>query len=259
MIPHDSAGQLANAAMAGHFWARLHPGRYMSVVALGALVYTGWIFARRASDRWSTLPQNPQITVRRAELDRIYGGADLKILQFYSRESSVIEGSSTIICYGVVNARAIRIEPRVQGVAPSISRCIEVAPETDTRYTLTAEGNDGRTISESILVTVRADNAARPRIASFRIASRTSDYTGRIVVSLAFNVVNAEHVSIYPRVFPPLYRVPSGRFYVTPQATTTYTLTVTNTRGRKVQQQLTVEVPAPDDASAGATRPFEQQ
>jgi hypothetical protein len=212
-------------------------------LVVGVFVYTGWILARRASDQSSTAPLKPEITARTAELDRIYGGTDLKILQFYAREGSIIEGSSTTVCYGVVNARTVRIDPGVQGIAPSINRCIEVAPESDTRYTLTAEGSDGRAISESIFVMVRPDVALLPRIASFRITSRTSDYTGRVIFSLAFNAVNAEQVSIDPPVFPPLYRVPSGRFYVTPQTTTTYTPTVTNKHGRKVQQQLTVEVP----------------
>jgi hypothetical protein len=110
---------------------------------------------------------------------------------------------------------------------------------------MTAEGSEGRTVSESLVVKVTPDTASLPKIASFRIASRTSDYSGRAVISLAFNAVNAEEVSIDPPVFPPLYGVPSGRFYVTPQATTTYTLTATNKRGRKTQQQLTVEVPRP--------------
>jgi hypothetical protein len=212
-------------------------------LVVGVFVYTGWILAGRASDQSSTAPLKPEITARTAELDRIYGGTDLKILQFYAREGSIVEGSSTTVCYGVVNARTLRIDPGVQGIAPSISRCIEVAPESDTRYTLTVEGSDGRSISESIFVMVRPDVALLPRIASFRITSRTSDYTGRVIFSLAFNAVNAEQVSIDPPVFPPLYRVPSGRFYVRPQTTTTYTLTVTNKHGRKVQQQLTVEVP----------------
>lgn len=219
--------------------------RYTSVLALGALVYLGWISVRRSADRPVTTSQNRRVAGHQAELDRIYGGADLKILQFYAREGSLVEGSDTTLCYGVVNARAVRLEPAVQSIAPSINRCITVAPERETRYTLTAEGSDGRTVSESLVVKVMPDTASLPKIASFRVASRTSDYAGRAVISLAFSAVNAEEVSIDPPVFPPLYGVPTGRFYVTPEATTTYTLTATNKRGRKTQQQLTVKVQRP--------------
>ena len=77
-----------------------------------------------------------------AEFERAYGGSEVKIVQFYSREGTLFEGSSTVLCYGLANARAVRIEPPVEGVVVSYNRCVEVAPERDTRYTLTAEGND---------------------------------------------------------------------------------------------------------------------
>lgn len=216
--------------------------RYLSVLLLGTLVYTAWIFYRRSEGSSSRREVAPR-TGRAVEFDRIYGGKDLKILQFYARDAAVTEGSSTAVCYGVVNARAVRIEPGVPEVAPSINRCVEVSPRSDTRYTLTAEGHDGRTASESFVLTVAADTAVLPKITSFRIGSRTRDHSGRPVISLAFNAVNAEQVTIDPPVFPPLHGVPSGSFYVTPERTTTYTLTATNKYGRKAQRQLTVEVP----------------
>lgn len=211
----------------------------MSILLVLVLAYTGWTFARRAEDRSIENPQEPR---RTAELDRIYGGSDLKILQFYAPEPSIVEGSGATLCYGVVNARAVRIEPGVQGLAPSISRCVNVAPERDTRYTLTAEGIGGRTVSESLTITVRPDVAALPKITSFRVGARSSDYSGRTVVSLVFSAVNAETLTITPPVFPPLHDVPNGQFYVTPQKTTTYTLTATNKRGHQVRRQLTVQV-----------------
>ena len=222
------------------------PGRLnppLVVVSLGAVVYAGWMFARRATDNWRPTQKSATVTNRTAEVDRIYGGAEMKILQFYARDGRLIEGTSTILCYGVVNARAVRIEPSVQRIAPSINRCIEVAPERDTRYTLIAEGHNGQTVSESLLISVEPDTAALPRITSFRIGSRTSDYTGKTVISLSFSAVNAEELSIDPAVFPPLHGLRSGNFYVTPRRTTTYTLTAKNKRGHIARRQLTVEVP----------------
>lgn len=40
-----------------------------------------------------------------------------------------------------------------------------------------------------------------------------------------------------------LHRAPNGRFYVRPDKTTTFTLTVVGTKGRTVRRQLTVEAP----------------
>ena len=177
-----------------------------------------------------------------AEFERAYGGTAVKIVQFYSREGTLLEGSTTVLCYGLANARSVRIDPPVEGVAVSFNRCVEVAPEHDTRYTLTAEGNDGKVVSESFVLKVRPDPATLPKITSFRIANHQID-RGRHIFSLAFSQQNGEKVDIDPPAFPTLHGAPYGRFYVAPQKTTTYTLTVTGKKGRQARRQLTVEVP----------------
>jgi hypothetical protein len=45
------------------------------------------------------------------------------------------------------------------------------------------------------------------------------------------------------KALPTLHRAPNGQFYVMPDKTTTYTLTVVGAKGRTVRQQLTIQVP----------------
>jgi hypothetical protein len=130
----------------------------------------------------------------------------------------------------------------VEGVSVSLNRCVEVAPEKDTRYTLTAEGNDGHAVSESFVLKVRPDPATLPKITSFHVAKHETDH-GRHIFSIAFSQQNGELVDIDPPVFPTLHGAPVGNFYVSPGKTTTYTLTVTGKKGRQARRQLTVEVP----------------
>ena len=177
-----------------------------------------------------------------AEFERAYGGTAVKIVQFYSREGTMFEGSTTVLCYGVANARSVRIEPPVEGVSVSFNRCVEVAPERDTRYTLTAEGNDGHTVSESFVLKVRPNPETLPKITAFRITKHETD-RGHHIFSIAFAQQNGELVDIDPPVFPTLHGAPNGSFYVSPEKTTTYTLTVTGKKGRQTRRQLTVEVP----------------
>jgi hypothetical protein len=218
--------------------------RFLWMVVAAAAVYAGWTFlARYTSDRRLDMSRYAAQPARAAEIERSYGGTALKILMFYAREASLTEGTPTVICYGVVNAKSVRIEPPVQGVSVSPNRCVEVAPERDTRYTLTAEGSDGHTVSESFVLPVKPDVAALPGITSFRIENHKPDYRGRQVFLISFGARNAEAVDIDPPAFPTLHGAPSGRFYVAPEKTTTYTLTVTGKRGHKARQQLTVEVP----------------
>src|SRR5262245_8201386 len=57
--------------------------------------------------------------------------------------------------HGVVNATAVRLDPPVEKVWPAVARCFQVTPASTTRYTLTAEGAQRTTVSESIEIAVK--------------------------------------------------------------------------------------------------------
>jgi hypothetical protein len=82
-------------------------------------------------------------------------GTSVKILQFYTATREIGPGEKAILCYGVVNATAVRLDPPVERLWPAVSRCFDVTPVKSTRYTITAEGAEHTTVSESIEVTVR--------------------------------------------------------------------------------------------------------
>jgi hypothetical protein len=208
-----------------------------------ATVYTGWIFLGRYLSHRSDAPvRNEEQDRRNAEFARTYGGTQVKILQFYAREGNLSQGSPTVLCYGVLNARRVTIEPPMEGVTPSLSRCVEVSPLKDTRYTLTAEGNDGRTATESFILQVSPDQETLPRITYFRVDKHKQE-NGRHIFTLVFGDKNGEEISIDPPVFPTLHGAPNGQFFVSPDKTTTYTLTVLGKFGHKALKTLTVEVP----------------
>jgi hypothetical protein len=169
----------------------------------------------------------------------------VKILAFYPRDAVVTEGEKTLLCYGVSNAASVRVDPPVDGVSPSLTRCVEIRPKVETRYTLTAVGSDGQSVSQSATVRIGTDTSSLPRITSFKIEGTSKDYAGKTIYTLSFADQNAEEVSISPPVFPTLHGAPSGQFSVKPEKTTTYTLSVKGKNGRVAQKQLTVEVKAP--------------
>src|SRR4051794_16768653 len=79
----------------------------------------------------------------------------LKIEQFYAREGEITDAESALVCYGVRNARSVRIDPPVARLTPSLIRCFTVEPKEDTTYTLTAEGADGAVDTASFQLKVR--------------------------------------------------------------------------------------------------------
>jgi hypothetical protein len=166
-----------------------------------------------------------------------------KILSFYPRDSTVTEGGMTVLCYGVSNAKSVRIDPPVEGVSPALTRCVEVRPpKGETRYTLTAVGPDGQSISQSVTIRTGADEAGLPQISSFKVDGKTKDYLGKTVFSVSFGAQNATEISIDPPVFPTLHGAPSGQFSVKPDKTTTYTLSAKGKNGHVAQKKLTIEV-----------------
>lgn len=131
--------------------------RYTWFIHVAVLLVIGWIFF----SRWD---ENRQIEQRarekKLEEDRraveFLGGNRFEILQFYATPGVVRRGETSQLCYGVSNAKTVKLEPRASsGVWPSLNRCVEVAPAKDTTYTLTIEDGKGNTKTGTVEVKVR--------------------------------------------------------------------------------------------------------
>ena len=118
-------------------------------VALAHLVWTA--LTRRAADRRG---EERVVNPVPAGIPEPYRTAELRILHFYANTPEAIEGERTILCYGVLNAKSVRIEPAVQEIGPSFNRCIAVAPVRTTTYTLHAEGRAGERAAASFTLPV---------------------------------------------------------------------------------------------------------
>jgi hypothetical protein len=129
---------------------------YTSAAALVALFYVSWVFF----SRWNENRQLERAAgIERARTDKEIteklGAGRLTILSFYASPPVIARGGKTLLCYGVANAKVVRLEPAVERVWPSVSRCFDVAPNRETRYTLTAEDATGHSVAESITISVK--------------------------------------------------------------------------------------------------------
>jgi hypothetical protein len=204
-------------------------------IGLGVL-YNVWVFTSRRSAHTGGSDERSSAIIAPQDL-----GGSVKIVQFYARDGIVIEGSSTVLCYGVLNAKSVRLEPAIADVWPSANRCVDIQPTRETRYTLSAEGTDGRSVSESFNVQVAADASQLPRITSFHVTACKKDYLGDPLYKVAFADENAVEVSVDPAVIPTLHGAPFGEFYISAKQPTTVTLSVKGKFGHTVRQQLVVD------------------
>lgn len=150
---------------------------------------------------------------------------------FAANAPIVTVGSSTSLLAAFSGGTGV-IAP---GNLPVVSGAgVAVSPAVTTTYTLTVTGSTGLAASSTVTVTV----VPAPTIASF--AANPASIAAGETVSLGAVFANGNGV-----VTPGNLAIASGApLYVSPSATTTYTLTVTNAAGTAVMSSAVVTVSA---------------
>jgi len=105
----------------------------LGLLLAAAAIFDGAVFYFRWN---STREAEHAKTAKEAEdaqkFLKIAGGNELKILAFYASPDILRRGEHTLLCYGVNDAKTVRLEPSVEEVWPSFTRCIQVSPRKQT-------------------------------------------------------------------------------------------------------------------------------
>ncbi len=128
---------------------------FTSAAVIITALYVGWIFY----SRWQAGrdAERAQAEARVAEAQKVldaYGGNKVTVLNLSASKGVVQRGDTAQLCYGVSNAKTVKLDPPVGDVWPSMYRCLDISPTKDTTYTLTADDGQGHTDSKSIEVKV---------------------------------------------------------------------------------------------------------
>jgi hypothetical protein len=172
--------------------------------------------------------------------------APVKITHFYAGSKEIPDNQSVGLCYGVENARTVRLEPPVEPLKPGTNRCFYLTPDRTTTYRLAAEGFDGSTATQSVTVKVRpsvvepASPQARPGLFTLTFAS-TPEVSPGDAVTLCYGAPGAASVTMDP---PVQELKPAARFcfQVKPDRTTTYRFMATGKNRNMETATLTVKV-----------------
>ncbi len=129
---------------------------FTTAVLILVLLYTAWLFY----SRWSAAREVKRREAQKQAEDarkvlNTLGGERLAILSLTINPPVVHPGEPATLCYGVSNAKAVRIEPPVEDVWPSYSRCVQVTAREDTTFKLIAEDATGHTETASVPLQVR--------------------------------------------------------------------------------------------------------
>lgn len=135
------------------------PSLYSKIVLIAAALIIVWIFFSRwwqnrfIESRERQAAAEKQRADDRATLEQM-GGKKLAIQTFYASPGEIRRGQSVQLCYGVANAKTVKLEPQSNPVWPSYSRCVNDFPTKTTTYTLTIAGAAGNTQSQTLTVQV---------------------------------------------------------------------------------------------------------
>ena len=130
------------------------------VVALVVLVYVGYtLWARHTENADLAYKQRAAQSAAQRESDATaveeLGGADFKIMAFYASPGFIHRGDTVDMCYGVSNAKTVKLDPPEAKVWPSANRCVQVTPKKTTTYTLTIDDGKGNTANQQLTITVK--------------------------------------------------------------------------------------------------------
>src|SRR6266480_1577730 len=130
-----------------------------AALAIAALVVCGILFSRWLENRTLEKRAKEERTQKQLEQDRMaleqLGGKELAIQNFYAAPGTIRRGETVQLCYGVANAKTVKLEPQPNPVWPSYSRCVEVTPTKSPPYIRPIHDDAGNTRTQSLEVKVR--------------------------------------------------------------------------------------------------------
>jgi hypothetical protein len=121
-----------------------------------AALWTGWtLYSRQQSAAEAERQSKQKQADANSKLLAAFGGDQLTILGFNAAATEAPVGGRVVLCYGVSNATAVKIEPGVEPLKPALSHCLNVFPKKTTTYVLNAEDGKGNRKSASLTIRVR--------------------------------------------------------------------------------------------------------
>jgi hypothetical protein len=159
----------------------------------------------------------------------------------------IARGESVLLCYGVENAKSVRIDPPVEDLKPLFNRCFPAAPKKTTEYTFIALGEDGSKVSRTVQVRVEGikhvgnvrhhQEGESGLIGSF--SADPKQVTAGQDVNVCYNAVGADTVKLTPGLSGPTAKM--GCLKIAVSQTTTFTLEATKD-GKTARKSVEVTV-----------------
>lgn len=130
---------------------------YTTALMVIVAIYVGWIlWSRYESNREATrAAEEKAAAAERARNQEITDNGALTFTTFYASDAVIHRGQSTQMCYGVINATTVKLDPPVEDLKPTERHCFDIHPTKTTTYTITATNASGQSKQVSLTVHVK--------------------------------------------------------------------------------------------------------
>jgi hypothetical protein len=131
-------------------------GAIVAIVVL-YMAYTFWSRWQENQDL-AAKQKAAQAAEQRDQAQKTYdtlGGSEFKIISFYASPGVIHRGDTVDMCYGVSNAKSVKLDPPDANVWPSTDRCMQISPTKTTTYTFTADDGKGNTKTATLTIEVK--------------------------------------------------------------------------------------------------------
>jgi hypothetical protein len=130
---------------------------YTTAAVVIAALYVAWTFwSRHESTQQAIQAAEQQKAQHQKDVyDQISQHGELTFTTFEAAHGVLSRGETTQLCYGVVNAKSVKLDPPVEDIKPSFRHCMDISPKRTTTYTITADDGAGHTKTASLTVRVR--------------------------------------------------------------------------------------------------------
>jgi len=131
--------------------------RYTWILVILAVLYVAWIFYmryERSAAAEAALAKQKQEEAQHVS-NLVFGSGEIQFTTFSADTGVLHRGETTELCYGVVNAVRVELDPPIEPAKSTYRHCVEIAPKQTTTYTIKATDGKGHTKTESLTVQVR--------------------------------------------------------------------------------------------------------
>lgn len=130
---------------------------YTTAAMVIVIIYVAWVLWSRyeSNQEAARAAEERAAAAERSVNQEITHGGELTFTAFYASDAVVKRGESTQLCYGVINAKTVKLDPPVEPLKPTERHCFDIRPARTTTYTITADNGAGQTKQLSVTVRVK--------------------------------------------------------------------------------------------------------